>query len=101
MDKVQSFINAVDAVLRSGAQQAAMRAQTGKLFVDFVTDLRSQLDLHSHADRRHHAGYVVMKVVINSEGIDDRCRSKKLFATIRRRTSSKTGRQGREMGWLC
>jgi len=40
MDKVQSFINAVDAALRSGTEQAAMRAQTGKLFVDFVTDLR-------------------------------------------------------------
>ena len=70
MDKVQSFINAVDAVLRSGTEQAEMRAQTGKLFVDFVTDLRSQLDLHSHADRPHHAGDVLMKVRNQLRGID-------------------------------
>lgn len=70
MDKVQSFINAVDAALRSGTEQAAMRAQTGKLFVDFITDLRSQLDLHSHAERPHHAGDVLMKVRHQLRGID-------------------------------
>ena len=38
--------------------------------IDFVTDLRSQLDLHSHADRSHHAGNVLMKVRDLLRGID-------------------------------
>ena len=36
----------------------------------FVTDLRSQLDLHSHGDRPHHAGDVLMKVRHQLRGID-------------------------------
>jgi hypothetical protein len=67
MDKVQSFINEVDAVLR---HENGMQARTERVFADFVTDLRSQLDLHSHADRSHHAGNVLMKVRDLLRGID-------------------------------
>ena len=49
MDKVQNLINEVDAVLRHETEQDGMQARTERVFADFVTDLRSQLDLHSHA----------------------------------------------------
>ena len=70
MDKVQSFINEVDAVLRHETEQDGMQARTERVFADFVTDLRSQLDLHSNADRSHHAGNVLMKVRDLLRGID-------------------------------
>ena len=70
MDKVQSFINEVDAVLRHETEQDGMQARTERVFADFVTDLRSQLDLHSHPDRSHHAGDVLMKVRDLLRGID-------------------------------
>jgi hypothetical protein len=70
MDKVQRFINDVDSVLRHETEQDGMQARTERVFADFVTDLRSQLDLHSQTDRSHHAGNVLIKVRDLLRGID-------------------------------